>query len=324
MEEKANIAVIILTYNESLHLPRALRYIGGFAQEIFVIDSYSTDDTVEIATTFGARVLQHPFENQAKQFQWAMDHVPVTTEWVMRLDADEIIEPDLSREIVARLHELPLEVTGIYLNRKTIFHDKFIRHGGRYPLKLLRIWRRGKARIEDRWMDEHIYLTEGRAVSFKGGFADHNLLDLTAFTEKHNKYASREALDVVNKRLNLLRTESAPEISAESRVRQAGLKRIIKEKIYNRIPFELSAFGYFLYRYIVRLGFLDGRKGLVYHALQGFWYRFLVGAKVQELERALRGVSTDEEARREIARLTQQRIVSKRSIEVPAERPGNS
>jgi glycosyltransferase involved in cell wall biosynthesis len=324
MEDKANIAVIILTYNESLHLRRALRHIGGFAREIFVIDSYSADDTVEIAKAFGAQVLQHPFENYAKQFQWGMDHAPVTSEWVMRLDADEIVEPDLSREIIERLPELPPEVTGVYLNRKTIFQNKFIRHGGRYPLKLLRIWRHGKARIEDRWMDEHNYLTEGSSVCFKGGFADHSLFDLTAFTEKHNKYASREALDVVNKRFNLSRAESAPEISAESRVQQSGLKRIIKEKVYNRIPFELSAFGYFLYRYIVRLGFLDGRKGLVYHALQGFWYRFLVGAKVQELERALRGVSTDDEARREIARLTQHKIVSKRSIELPADRPGNS
>lgn len=310
MDQKANIAVIILTYNESLHLPRALKCIGDFAQEIFVIDSYSTDDTVEIATAFGAHVLQHPFENQAKQFQWAMDHAPVSTEWVMRLDADEIIEPDLSREIVTRLHVLPMEVTGVYLNRKTIFQGKFIRHGGRYPLKLLRIWRRGKARIEDRWMDEHIYLTEGSFVSFKGGFADHNLFDLAAFTEKHNKYASREALDIVNKRFNLSGTESALELS-RSGLQQAGLKRTIKDKIYNRIPFELSAFGYFLYRYVIRLGFLDGRKGLVYHVLQGFWYRFLSGAKVQELERALRSVPSDDEARREIVRLSQQRIVSK-------------
>jgi hypothetical protein len=88
------------------------------------------------------------------------------------------------------------------------------------------------------------------------------------------------------------------------------MKRFIKEKIYNRIPFELSAFAYFLYRYVIRLGFLDGREGLIYHALQGFWYRFLVGAKVQELERALLAVSTEDEARREIARLTRQRIVS--------------
>jgi glycosyltransferase involved in cell wall biosynthesis len=310
MSGNASVAVIILTYNESLHLPRALSHVQGFAQEVFVIDSFSTDTTVDIARSYGARVLQHPFQNQAKQFQWALDHAPVTAEWVMRLDADEVIEADLSQEIVARLPGLNSDVTGVYLNRKTIFQDKFIRHGGRYPMLLLRMWRRGKARIEDRWMDEHIYLTEGRAVKFAGGFADHSLFDLTFFTEKHNKYASREALDVVATRLNLWQSQSGSVLSPGSRMKQAGIKRFIKERIYNGIPFELSAFAYFFYRYIIRLGFLDGRKGLVYHFLQGFWYRFLVGAKVRELEVALRNVATAEETRREIARVTRQNIVA--------------
>lgn len=310
MNGTASIAVIILTYNESLHLRRALNHVQSFAQEVFVVDSFSTDDTVDIARSHGAQVLQHPFQNQAKQFQWALDHAPLTAEWVMRLDADEVIEADLSQEILARLPGLSPDVTGVYLNRKTIFQGKFIRHGGRYPMLLLRIWRRGNARIEDRWMDEHIYLTEGRAVKFAGGFADHSLFDLTFFTEKHNKYASREALDVVATRLNLWQSQSGSVLSPGSRMEQAGIKRFVKERIYNRIPFELSAFAYFFYRYIIRLGFLDGRKGLVYHFLQGFWYRFLVGAKVRELEAALRNVATAEEARKEIARVTRQNIVA--------------
>jgi len=308
MEGKADIAVIILTYNESLHLVRALWHIQGFARQIFVIDSFSTDDTVEIARSFGAEVLQHPFQNQARQFQWAMDNAPITSQWVMRLDADEIIERDLSDEIITRLPSLPPDVTGVYLNRKTIFQGKFIRHGGRYPMLLLRIWRHGRARIEDRWMDEHIYLLEGRSVAFAGGFADHNLSNLAAFTSKHNNYASREALDVINSKLNLWPLEPGV-LAGESRTRQAGVKRFIKEKIYNRMPFEVAAFAYFLYRYIIRLGFLDGREGFLYHLLQGFWYRFLVGAKVREIKRALRNTATEEEARREILRLTHLKIM---------------
>jgi len=306
MSKRANIAVVILTYNESLHLPRALDHIASFAQEIFVIDSYSTDGTVELARSRGAQVLQHPFQNYAKQFEWAIDNAPITAEWVMRLDADEIIEADLAEEIVAKLPQLPPDITGVNLNRKTIFQGRFIRHGGRYPLTLLRIWRRGKARIESRWMDEHMYLTDGRAVTFKGGFADHNLFDLTFFTDKHNKYASREALDVLNQRLHLF--EPQLELTAQSTARQARMKRFFKESIYNRIPFELSALAYFFFRYVVQLGFLDGRQGFVYHVLQGFWYRFLVGAKVRELEAAVRNSSSDEEMRREIARLTRQQL----------------
>ncbi len=306
MNEKPSIAVVILTYNESVHLPRALEHVRGFASEIIVIDSFSTDDTVEIATAAGAQVFQHPFQCQAKQFEWALRNAPITADWVMRLDADEIIEPDLAEEIATRLPKLPVDVTGINLNRKTVFQGKFIRYGGRYPLILLRIWRRGKARIEDRWMDEHMYLTEGRTVTFRGGFADHDLHDLTFFTAKHNGYASREALDVLNQRTGLFEPQMA--ITTEKTAKQAKIKRFLKESIYNRLPFEISAFLFFLYRYVVQLGFLDGRRGLVYHVLQGFWYRFLVGAKVRELEAAVKSVSTDEEKRAAVSRLVRQRL----------------
>ena len=306
MTTEAKIAVIILTYNESMHLPRALEHVKGFAWEIFVVDSFSTDNTVELAKAGGADVLQHPFQYQAQQFTWALEHAPITSDWVMRLDADEIIESDLAEEIVTKLPVLSPEITGINLNRKTIFQGRFIRHGGRYPLTLLRIWRRGKARIEDRWMDEHMYLTEGRAITLNGGFADHNLNDLTSFTAKHNGYASREALDVLNRRLHLF--DPQVELTRESTAKQAKIKRFFKESVYNRLPFEISAFLYFIFRYVVQLGFLDGREGLIYHVLQGFWYRFLVGAKLRELEHAAEKATSDEEMRSVIARLSRQRL----------------
>jgi glycosyltransferase involved in cell wall biosynthesis len=306
MSERASIAVIILTYNETLHLSRALEHIVGFAQEVFVVDSFSTDGTADLARSYGAHVLQHTFQNYAKQFEWALENAPIAAEWVMRLDADEVVEADLAEEIVSKLARLPIDVTGVNLNRKTIFQGRFIRHGGRYPLTLLRIWRRGKAHIEDRWMDEHMYLSEGRSVTFDGGFADHSLRDLTFFIDKHNWYASREALDVLSKRLHLF--EPSCVLTAESTARQAKLKRFFKESVYNRIPFEFSAFAYFLYRYFIQLGFLDGRQGLVYHVLQGFWYRFLAGAKLRELEAAVRNASSSDDIRSKIAGLTRQKF----------------
>ncbi|HXS76095.1 MAG TPA: glycosyltransferase family 2 protein [Terracidiphilus sp.] len=306
VEEHPSIAVVILTFNEAAHLPRALEHVRAFAREIFVVDSFSTDDTVEIARASGAQVLQHPFQNQARQFEWALENAPITSDWVMRLDADEIIEVDLAEEIKQRLPNLPAEITGVALNRKTIFQGKFIRHGGRYPLMLLRIWRRGMARIEDRWMDEHIYLTKGRAVTFKGGFSDYNLHDLTYFTVKHNNYAAREALDRLNARWQLFQPQV--ELTRESTARQAKIKRFLKQSIYNRLPFELSATLYFLFRYVVQLGFLDGREGLTYHLLQGFWYRYLSGAKLREMEQAARRATSDEERRTVIARLSGQKL----------------
>ena len=306
MNTELNIAIVILTYNESVHLPRALEHVKSFAREIFVIDSFSTDDTVELAKDAGAVVLQHPFQCQAQQFNWALEHAPITSDWVMRLDADEIIEADLAEEIVKTLPGLPPEITGVNLNRKTIFQGKFLQNGGMYPLILLRIWRRGKARVENRWMDERIYLIEGRTITLRGGFADHNLNDLKAFVAKHNGYASRKALDMLNRRLNSFGPQV--EVTQESTAKQAKIKRSFKESTHNRLPFEISAFVHFLFRYVVQLGFLDGREGLTYHVIKGFWYRFLVGAKLKELEEAAKQATSEEERRTVIARLSHQRL----------------
>ena len=298
----ADLAVIILTHNEELHIGRALETVRPVAREVFVVDSFSSDRTVEIAEAGGAVVLRNRFINQAKQFQWALDHAPVTSGWVMRLDADEVIEPDLASEIESRLHSLPPDICGVKLKRKHIFMGRWIRHGGRYPLVLLRIWRRGAARIEDRWMDEHMLLTRGTAITFDRDFADHNLHDLTFFTEKHNKYATREAIDVLSARLRLYPQDKA--LLDTDPTAQASVKRAAKERVYNRLPFAMGPLLYFLYRYFVQLGFLDGKAGLVYHLLQGFWYRFLVEAKLYELTGAVQGLSDPDVILAEISRLT--------------------
>lgn len=277
----ASLAVLILTHNEARHIARAIASVAPLATEIFVIDSHSTDDTVAIAESAGARVLRHPFVSHARQFQWGLDHAPITSDWVMRLDADEIVEPDLAARLDARLPTLPADVSGIFLDRKHLFMGRWIRHGGRYPLRLLRIVRRGLGRVEERWMDEHLVLTAGRATHIPGGFADHRLDDLTSFTARHNGYATREAAEILIARLALPARPHAPLAG------QAARRRRIKEQVFNRLPFPLAALAYFLWRYLFQLGFLDGREGLVYHVLQGFWYRFLVGARVMELERAL-------------------------------------
>ncbi len=215
----------------------------------------------------------------------------------MRLDADEVIEADLAAEIARELPAMPKDVVAVNFKRKHIFMGRWIRHGGRYPLVLLRMWRNGYGRIEDRWMDEHIVTWGGRTITMDGGFADISLADLTFFTDKHNKYATREALDVLNKRYALFAADQERALGS----RQANIKRAIKEHIYNRLPAFVAPTGFFLYRFIFQLGFLDGREGVIYHFLQGYWYRFLVQAKVIELEKAMADCATTEER---IARLT--------------------
>lgn len=296
------LAVVILTYNEERHIARAIASVAPIAHEIFVIDSYSGDATVALARSLGATVLQNRFVNQAKQFQWAMDNAPISAEWILRLDADEVIESDLADEIRVKLPALPADVVGINLKRKHIFMGRWIRHGGRYPLTMLRLFRQGHGRIEDRWMDEHIVVRGGRTATFEGGFADHNLNDLTFLIDKHNKYATREAVEVLNGRYGLFPRDGA--LSAEGSSRQSATRRFVKERVYNRLPLWAGPLGYFLLRYIVQLGFLDGRPGLIYHVLQGFWYRFLVGAKVYELDEALAPFSGPAEKKAELMRRT--------------------
>lgn len=304
-----------------MHIARAIDSIRSIAQQIVVVDSGSNDATTTIAQDKGAEVVFHKFINQAKQFQWALDNVNLKGDWILRLDADEIIEPDLAREIAEKLPQLPADVAGVNLKRKHIFMDRWVRHGGRYPLLMLRVFRRGKGRIEDRWMDEHITVTDGRTVTFDGGFADHNLNDLTYFTDKHNKYATREAIEVLNHRLQLFTRDEA--LNSRSASVQASFKRWAKERVYNRIPFTLSATLYFLWRYIFQLGFLDGRSGLVYHFLQGYWYRFLVGAKLMELERAIAHLSDKAEICAELSRLTGYKLVGANAVHgVRAPSPG--
>lgn len=297
-----DLTVIILTKNESLHIARALENINGLAKYVVVVDSLSTDDTVAIAQAHGATVLHNKFINYAKQFQWALDNAQIETQWVMRLDADELIEDDLRSQLQQQLPILAPDVAGINLKRKHIFMGRWVRHGGRYPLVLLRIWRHGQGRIEDRWMDEHMVVWGGRTITLSGGFADHNLNDITFFTTKHNAYATREAIDVLIQRLKLTPRDEA--LNTDSSSAQAAIKRVLKESVYNRLPFTVSALLYFLWRYIFQLGFLDGRSGLVYHFLQGYWYRFLVGAKLMELEKAIKGLSSKDEIKDRILMLT--------------------
>jgi glycosyltransferase involved in cell wall biosynthesis len=272
------LSVIILTLNEEANLPVALSSLRGLNAEIFVVDSGSTDRTLEIARAAGCHLVEQPFESQAQQLNWALDRLAIPTPWVMRLDADERLTPELAQELSARLPELPDDVTGLLVKRRVYFWGRWIRHGGYYPTWLLRIWRHGRARCEQRWMDEHMVTGGGRTLRLDHDIIDENHKGLTFWTDKHNRYADREVKDLL-----ALRDRARTAIELDD---QPGSRRWLKENVYRRAPMFWRAFGYWFYRYVLRLGFLDGRPGLVFHFLQGFWYRFLVDAKIWELQRA--------------------------------------
>lgn len=277
-----SITVITLTFNEEIHIERCLSRIKPIAQRLLVVDSYSTDATVSLARNCGAEVVQRPFKNQAEQFQWALVTCGIATEWVLRLDADEYFEPDAVEEIRARLGALPPEITGVEFKRKFYFMGRWIRWGGYYPTVLTRLWRVGSGRIEQRWMDEHIVLTRGRATRFdRGDLVDKNLAGIDAWMTKHNRYATRQMVDFINREYGLFAIDNDHDgLSAQSR-----RKRLLRDRIFGTAPLYLRSVGYFLYRYVLRLGFLDGREGFVFHSLHAYCYFLLIDAKIDEARR---------------------------------------
>jgi glycosyltransferase involved in cell wall biosynthesis len=305
---KLPISVIILTYNEELNLENCLRNIVDWANEIIIVDSFSTDKTLEIAKKYTNKIAQRTFINQAEQFNWALDNLEIKNEWILRLDADEYLTEELKKEIGETLFNIgtsdvpnidvnvrtsdvqKLEINGFYIKRRVYFMGRWIKHGGYYPTWFLRLFKKGKARSEQRAMDEHIVLLEGKAEKFKNDFIDDNKKNLTWWINKHNNYASREAAEVFNLRTSdvqkidvNLGTSEVPKLEG-----QVGQKRWLKENFYYRLPLFCRAFFYFIYRYFFRLGFLDGKEGLIFHFLQGCWYRFLVDAKLYENRKRLK------------------------------------
>lgn len=278
----SDISVFILTYNEEKHIERCISSIKKLTTNIYVIDSFSTDKTVEIAKCFGAKILQNPWTDHATQVNWAIQHCAFDTAWVMRLDADEVITPELTNELIVKLPNIDINVSGLNIKRRVFFMGKWIKHGGYYPTWLLRIWRNEKAVCEQRIMDEHMKLLQGHILNLENDIVDENNNNLTWWTEKHNNYATKEAFELLNCIYSFHQYEEIviPKLFGSQVERKRWLKFY-----YAKMPLFMRPFIYFIYRYLFCLGFLDGKRGLIWHFLQGFWYRFLVDAKIYDIYR---------------------------------------
>lgn len=277
-----DLTVLILTKNEEKNIEKCIRSFQGIVRRFVIVDSFSTDRTVEIARSLGADVYEHAFENHAAQMNWGLEHTGIQTEWVMRMDADEELTPELVCEFEEKIPKLPANITGVQLRRRIYFMNRWIRHGGVYPTILLRLFRTGHAVCEQRVMDEHMVLKDGDVICFKKDFIDKNTKSLEWWIGKHNWYSDREVADYLDKQRQL---ESEDAIRPKLFGNQAERKRWLKYLLYYRTPLMRRAHWYFIYRYLIRLGFLDGKEGLAFHFLQGYWYRFLVDAKILEQEK---------------------------------------
>lgn len=282
----ADLTAIILTKNEEKNIEECILSIKSVVKRIVVIDSFSTDATVEIARKLGVEVLQHEFIDQAKQFIYAMETISIQTKWVFRIDADERLTKKSAAELELILAENEnTDVNGVIVRFEVIFMGKRLRHGGIYPFRKLLVFKNGKGHMEDRHMDEHIVLDEGYAVEMRNDSEHHDFKDLTYYIDKHNKYASREVLDYFEQREKKGNTDDSKlDVGAK-------LKRKIKFGIYYKLPMGFRAHLYYWYRYYFKLGFLDGKEGKIFAFMQAYWYRYLVDAKIYEREKDIENLS---------------------------------
>jgi glycosyltransferase involved in cell wall biosynthesis len=276
---RAPVTAIVLAFNEEKNLPACLESLASWVEDLYVVDSGSTDRTVEIARASGAVVVQHPFEHYGAQRNWAIDNLPISTPWMLHIDADERITLELRASITDALAREWPDVDGFLVSRRTMFMGTWIKHGGHYPAWHLRLMRTGSGRCEDRLYDQHFYV-RGAVQKLQGDLIDTLTPDVATFTARHLRWATLEAAE----------HDTPPDATGRIRGR-LGTNNAIEQRRwlrdwYARLPLFVRPAAYFVYRYVVRLGFLDGRAGLVFHVLQGFWFRFLVDALI--LERRLR------------------------------------
>lgn len=275
--KKVPISAIILTYNEEKNIERCLKSIYDWVDEIFIVDSFSNDKTIEISKKYTDKIYQHEFINYSEQRNWAQRNLPIKNDFVFHIDADEWVSEELKKEIFEIFKKGYFEkYDGFLISRKTIFYNRWIKYGGHYPRYHLRIFKKNKGRCEKREYDQH-FIIEGRIKKLKSPIINDVTMEISEFINKYAKWANFEAKSIINKE----KEEIKPSLIGNPIQRV----RWLKKNIYLKLPLFFRCFLYFIYRYFLRLGFLDGIEGLIFHFLQGFWFRFIVDVKIWELKR---------------------------------------
>lgn len=270
MSVSSDITIVILTYNEENNLPYALENVKEFAKEIVVVDSNSIDSTVEIAQSYGARIYKRAFDDFSRQRKYALEKISYNTEWLFVLDADEYLTESLKAEIHKTLNFTKMD--GFFVKRRFYWKGKWIKRGY-YPIWLLRLGRVGFITCDERPINEHLICKSNKVGYLKYDFIDENRKSLFEWIEKHNIYSDREADELLKESDN---QKYSPWKS------QYEMKRWIRVYVWKHIPVIIRPFSYFIYRYFIRLGFLDGKEALMYHFLHAFIYRMLIDLKFLE------------------------------------------
>jgi glycosyltransferase involved in cell wall biosynthesis len=261
-----NLTVVILTFNEEVHIDRAIINVKEWAQKVIVLDSGSTDKTLDIIKSHNVQMYYRAFDNYANQRNYAISNIDILSDWILFLDADEYLTEELKREI--DLNIVNDNYNGFYLKRRFYFLGKWIKYGGYYPTYILRLFKKGKGQFK-REINEYLEI-KGKTSYLKNDFVDDNLKTFESWAKKHIDYAKMEGNDLFKSK----------EISKKNKLKfslnDGELKRWLRYRVFNNVPFLLRPILYFIYIYIFRLGFLNGFTGFIYHFNHDFIYRFQI------------------------------------------------
>lgn len=283
------LSVLVLTRNEKIHVERCLQHAFRLTDKVFVLDSNSSDGTPDIARAMGATVVSGDFASFSEKLNWGLQNIRFETPWVFRLDADEVLTDRLTSQLEPFIGGLSEDVVGVYVRRQLWFMGRWVRFGGVYPTYSMRAYRPAFVHCEVRDLDEHMILRRGRHTALEADLIDNPLTDLSTWIAKHNTYSTLEAKSELS-------ASNEPDDGVVKPTLLGTLPervRWLKVKVFYRLPLFVRPCLYFFYRYVVRMGFLDGKTGLIFHVMHGLWYRLLVDAKILEL----RAQNSDAEAR---------------------------
>lgn len=275
--QRVPVSAIVLTYNEERNIGDCLESLAGWVGEMVVVDSGSTDRTRELTARYTDRVVEHEFITYARQRNWAQENVPLAHDWVLHVDADERVTPEL-RDAIRRFFASgdDARYNGAMFPRRTVFLGRWIRHGGHYPVFHMRLFHRAKGHCEDRNYHQH-FLVPPPVTRLDGDLIDILASDLDTFSARHIRWAGEEAKEIMAGR-----ESGRDQLEANLTATPMSRRRWLRNNAYVRLPLFTRAFLYFLYRYIIRRGFLDGKEGLIFHFLQGCWAHFYIDAKIWE------------------------------------------
>jgi len=276
------ITLLVTTRNEAANIERCLRSAHLFVDQIFVIDSESEDETVSIASKY-AEVVNLPYDHSKIIpwiYQWGLNNLPIRNDWVMILEADQTLTPELKTELEQIFARASIQEDGFYVRRQQVFRGKALRFGGYGSKYMLKLFRRGTGELDPEETDTRVYV-QGVVGRLRFPIIEENRKEdeILFYLQKHLRYADVFAREELQRRQQGFKWKQQPRLFGTPDQRVLWLKQL-----FFGLPLYIRPFIYFFYRYVILLGFLDGKQGAIFHFMQAFWFRLVWDIRLEELK----------------------------------------